>query len=122
MSAEKAPRAPRGLGPAGRRAWHGTFAERPDGSRLELRPDELPLLAELARLTDDVERIRGELEGEPWTVKGSQGQEVAHPLRAELHRTTQRLESLQKTLAIPDDDGRSAAHAGRSLARARWSA
>lgn len=117
-----APKAPDGLETAGTAVWEGTFAERPDGTRRILRADELPLLAELARLSDDVEAIRAELADEPWTVEGSKGQQVGHPLRAELHRTTTRLESLQKTLGLPDEDGASSSWAGRSLARQRWGA
>lgn len=117
-----APRAPRGLGSAGKRMWRGTFAERDDGARLELRPDELVLLVEACRLADDVETLRGELVGASLTVPGSQGQDVVNPLRSELHRTSTRLESILKTLALPDDEGRSVSQAGRSLAGARWSA
>lgn len=105
MSASTAPRPPKGLGATGRRVWRGVFAPHTDGARLELRPVELPLLAEFCRLADDVERLRVELEGAPWTVEGSQGQPVANPLRGELHRCTQRMESLGKTLALLDADG-----------------
>ena len=119
---DSTPKTPKGLGASGRRVWRGTFAERPDGSRLELRPDEVPLLVELCRLADDVERLRDELDDAPLMIEGSKGQDVAHPLRAELHRTSTRMESIQKTLAIPDDAGSSSSWAGRSLARARWSA
>jgi hypothetical protein len=114
---------PEDLGDVGQRVWNGTLGPRTDGSRMELRPDELVLLMELARLADDVERIRTELVGAPLTVPGSKGQQVANPLRTELHRSTQRMEALQKTLALPDDEGgASPSWAGRNLARARWSA
>lgn len=120
-----APRAPKGLKAAGRRLWKDTLGERPDGTAIELRPDEVPLLVEACRLTDDVERLRDELADAPLTIAGSRGQMVAHPLRAELHRTTTRLESLVKTLALPDDPdaatGADPSWAGRNLARARWS-
>lgn len=120
------PRAPRGLKAAGKRLWRDTLGEREDGSRLELRADELALFAELCRMADDVERIRGELDGASLTVPGSKGQDVAHPLRAELHRTVGSMDRLARTLALPDDvkaDGSSSATwAGRNLARARWGA
>ena len=120
-----APKAPRGLGTAGRRLWRGTLGDREGGSRLELRADELALFTELCRLVDDAEALRAELEGEPLTVAGSQGQPVGHPLRAELHRTLASMDRLARTLAIPDDvdagrSGSSPSWAGRNLARERW--
>lgn len=115
------PRAPSGLGSAGRRLWQGTFAPRENGARLELRPDERVLLVEACRLADDVERIRKLLDGVPLMVPGSKGQPVTHPLRSELHRTVASLDRVLRTLALPDDDA-PASQAGRSLARARWSA
>lgn len=121
-----APRTPAGLGKAGQRLWRGTFGERDDGSRLELRADELALLAEACRLADDVERIRGELADAPLTATGSQGQQVSNPLRGELHRTVATLDRVLRTLSLPDDPGeahgRGGSWAGRNLARQRWSA
>jgi len=121
-----APKAPKGLGAAGRRLWRDTLGDRADGSRLELRADEVALFAELCRLADDVERLRAELADAPLTVEGSMGQQVAHPLRAELHRTLATMDRLQRTLSLPDDPAASALRdrswAGRNLARQRWSA
>ena len=116
------PRCPKGLGPSGRRLWRSTLADRDDGSRLELRGDELVLLAEACRLVDDVERLREALADEPLTVKGSQGQDVAHPLRGELHRTIGTLDRVLRTLSLPDaaDTAADRSWAGRNLARARW--
>jgi hypothetical protein len=124
MSASKPPAPPKGLGPAGKRLWRGTFRAQPDGSRLELRADEMVLLAEACRLADDAEAIRGELDGEPWVVAGSKNQDVTHPLRGELHRTVGSLDRLLRTLSLPDEEGAgtSASWAGRNLVRHRWSA
>jgi hypothetical protein len=116
------PEMPSGLAEAGARLWSGTFAVQPDGSRLELRADELVLLAEACRLVDDVEAIRGELADQDLTAAGSMGQPVAHPLRSELHRTVGTLDRLLRTLALPDDPAVSASWAGRNLARQRWGA
>lgn len=121
MANQSIPRAPKGLRTAGRKVWRGVLSPRDDGAVLELRPDEVPLLVELCRLTDDVERLRDALDGAPLTVEGSKGQDVVHPLRAELHRTSARLEGIHKTLSLPDEDGKTSTHAGRALARARWS-
>lgn len=114
------PKPPTGLGTAGRACWKALHEPKDDGSVLTFRPDEVPLVTEFCRLVDDVERIRATL-GDDLLAHGSMGQLVAHPLRVELHRTTQRLESIAKTLALPDEAGAgSASWAGRNLARARW--
>lgn len=110
------PRRPSGLGSAGRRLWDGL------SETYEFRADELPLLAEMCHLADDMNRLRRELKDAPLTVAGSKGQQVAHPLRLELHRCSTRYESLAKTLAVPDPEsaGADSSWAGRNLARARW--
>ena len=114
-------KAPKGLQAAGRRLWRALHELDAEGRTLEFRPDEVPLVTELCRLTDDVERIRAAL-GDELLAEGSKGQRVPHPLRVELHRTTQRAESIVKTLNIPDERSGSASWSGRRLARARWSA
>jgi hypothetical protein len=114
-------RAPKGLGAVGRRVWKQLHEPREDGAVLEFRADERPLVVEFVRLADDCERIRAAL-GDELLAVGSKGQLVAHPLRVELHRTSQRLESIAKTLGLPDEGDAGGAWAGRRLARARWSA
>lgn len=109
------PAAPDDLGAAGRRLWDGVH-QADAGLVLVFRADELALLAEACHLADDLEAIRGELRGRPLLTEGSKGQEVADPLRAELHRTSQRLESLLRSLRIPDE----VSGAGSELARRRW--
>jgi hypothetical protein len=125
VTAETAPRSPKGLGPGGRRLWRETFRARPDGSRLQLRPDEATLLVEACHLVDHLDRLRAVLEDAPLTVKGSAGQPVGDPVRAEYHRAIGSLDRLVRTLALPDSDAAGASSpswAGRNLARARWSA
>jgi hypothetical protein len=91
----------------------------------EFRPDELPLVVEACRLVDDIEKIRSALVDEPLLVAGSKGQPTVNPLRTELHRTSARLESICRTLGVPDEaelsDEQRATWAGRNLARQRWS-
>jgi hypothetical protein len=111
------PTKPEGLGLVGSELWAATVRA------YDLRADENTLLAELCHLADDVDRLRRELEGQPLTVVGSRGQPTINPLRLELHRTTTRLESLAKTLALPDladTANRNRTLAGRALARQRW--
>ena len=125
MAEMKAPKAPAGLGAAGRKLWRESLRPRADGSQLHLRPDELLLLEQACRLADDLAALRERLEGEPLTVPGSKGQSVAHPLRAEIHRSLASLDRILRTLALPDAPGRAVdgtekSDMARQLARQRW--
>jgi hypothetical protein len=68
--------------------------------------------------------LRDAMTSEPLTVRGSQGQQVIHPIIGELrlHRAT--LASLLKQLGLPDDQESADAHprsvAARAAAQARW--
>jgi hypothetical protein len=81
-------------------------------------------MVEACHLVDHLDRLRAVLEGAPLTVKGSAGQPVGDPVRAEYHRALASLDRVCRTLAIPDAEAgaSSPSWAGRSLARARWSA
>lgn len=102
---------------AGEELWDRLHAPR-DGDVLVFRPDEEVLLTEACHLVDDLAAIREALVDRPMLVAGSMGQDRVDPLRGELHRTSQRLESLLRSLRVPDDDyiGDSA----RELAERRW--
>ena len=79
-----APRAPAGLGKAGRDLWRKTSAV------YELSPAEARILAEACRTADELDRMRDELaQGSP-LVKGSTGQPRANPMFDEVrkHRET----------------------------------
>jgi hypothetical protein len=114
-------KAPKGLGPAGRRVWRALFTPREDGAVLEFRADELPQVIEFCRLSDDIEQIRAALKG-ALLAPGSKGQQVPHPLRVELHRTLASRLAIAKVLNLPDEAGGGGSWAGRNLARQRWSA
>jgi len=113
-------RAPKGLGPDGRRLWK-SIAEAYD-----LRADEVSLLEDACREKDIVARLEDELATSPLTVKGSMGQEVASPLVSEVrqHRTT--LAGLLKALKLPDSPAGAqrrkavVSQQAREAARARW--
>ncbi|MEX2623377.1 MAG: hypothetical protein WD651_06595 [Acidimicrobiia bacterium] len=108
------------FGPAGRDLWdalHGL--ESNTGAKLRWRPDEGVLLREACHLADDLEVLRTMLAERPLLVPGSMGQMRVDPLRGELHRTSQRLESLLRSLQVPDQD---VSVSARTLADRRWGA
>ena len=114
-------KAPAGLGPKAKRLWAditGGYA---------LRVDELRILEDACREVDLIEGMEAELRGATdlgdWLVKGSQGQEVAHPLIGELRAHRSLLAQLLGKLKLPDADETpvSRSEAGRALVNARWS-
>ena len=115
-----APKAPSGLAPGGRALWRAVVAPH------ELRPDHLRILTDCCFEVDLIDALRDALKGAPKTVRGSQGQEVIHPLISELrmHRAT--LNTLLRALQLADSDtsavdaSRSARESAIGLARARW--
>ena len=75
-------RPPKDLGPSGRQLWKDI-----EGSGLwDLRADELHILWSACCKADTIADYTAALEGEPYTVKGSQGQPVMHPLRDALEK------------------------------------
>jgi pyruvate/2-oxoglutarate dehydrogenase complex dihydrolipoamide acyltransferase (E2) component len=114
------PEPPADLEAAGRELWRSITAT------YELRADELRLLTEACRTTDELERLRVALaEAEP-VVAGSKGQVRPHPLIAEIRAHRLALRGLLASIGIEDadaQDGDAAAQrsqAGRALARQRW--
>ncbi len=115
------PRAPDGIGRRGRRLWRSVVEE------FDLGEGELALLTETCRCLDDIEDLQKAVTDAPAVTTGSRGQEVVHPLRAELRSQRLLLAKLVGQLNVPgleDDgsewDGLSAAARARKAARARW--
>lgn len=117
------PRTPAGLGRRGRALWKDTIAA------FDLSESERTILLEACRTLDDVEVLQQALVGAPMTTTGSRGQEVVHPLRAELRSERLLLAKLLLQLSIPQEaegegankwDFLSASQRGRKAARARW--
>ena len=106
------------FGEAGQALWDGLNAPLESGEALIFRPDERPLVVELCHLVDDLAEIRETLAEVPLLAKGSMGQDRVHPLRDELHATSRRVESLVKTLRVPDEFPVS--DSARELAERRW--
>lgn len=120
MTAKKAPT---GLGSKAKRLWSDI------SGNYELRFDELRILEDACREVDLIEGMESELQlsinaGE-WLVKGSMGQDVAHPLIGELRAHRSLLAQLLGKLKLPDADAGAApmsrSEAGRALVNARWS-
>lgn len=116
----KTPPPPTGLASGGRALWREVAKTHP------LRADHRRILTDCCFEVDLIDALQDALEGAPKTVRGSQGQEVIHPLISELrqHRTT--LNTLLRALQLADSDtsavdaSRSARQSAIGLARARW--
>ena len=81
------PKAPGGLGVAGRRLWKTVISDA-DSQDIDLDSRELAWLEDAARLTDRLDQLEAELEAVgTFMVKGVAGQPVAHPLLGEIRQT-----------------------------------
>lgn len=91
-------KAPTGLKPRSRKLWKTVTAD------YQLRADELDVLEDICREMDLIDALEIAMKNAPYTVRGSQGQEVINPLVAELrqHRATKK--SLWSLLKLPDDE------------------
>ena len=79
------PRPPAGLGDPGRTLWRSILSQiAEDGLTLDAK--ELHFLALSCAEADLVAVLAKGLEGQPLLVRGSQGQQVAHPLIAEVRQ------------------------------------
>lgn len=75
---------------------------------------------------DQIQLLEAQLDGADLTVRGSMGQEVAHPLLAEVRAQQAAYDRAIKQLDLPDEGESSGRAAGnrstsaRQAARARW--
>lgn len=95
------PPAPEKLGARGAKLWNDIAGD------WDLRPDELEILSAACRTLDLIQSMESELEGQPRTVRGSQGQPVINPLVSELRFYRQALASHLRALRVqdlPDED------------------
>ena len=123
MSAPGAPipRAPAGLRRRGKALWRDVL------SGFQLSEGECALLLEGCRCLDDIEALQLAVADAPMTTIGSRGQDVVHPLRAELRSERLLLAKLLSQLDVPMPnegpgswDGLSASSRARKASRARW--
>ena len=115
-----------GLEAPGRALWRSLAMQvHDDGATFDAR--ELALLTAACREADMLDSIERALDGQPRTVKGAQGQLVAHPLLGEARRSRQTIHSLLKGIGLDDPrpkagllgSGLSVAEAGRKGGLAR---
>lgn len=108
--------APAGLKEAGKLLWQQTVG------RYELGAHELCVLEDACRERDLIDRMQHDIDHtEGLMVRGSQGQEVAHPLVGELRQHRQTFRQLIHALNLPDDAGESSRSvSARKAANARW--
>lgn len=113
------PKTPTKLETAGKRLWSQI------SDSYELRADEYRVLEDACREADLVQTLTDGLEGQTLTVKGSQGQDVIHPLISELRQHRATLAALLRQLKLPDESGSDSGEAlsakNRAAAQARWS-
>jgi len=114
------PTPPKGLAKGGRDLWKAVV------KTATLRPDHLRILQDACFECDLIDDLQASLKGAPQTVRGSQGQEVAHPLITELRQHRSTLSTLLRALRLADSDtsavdaSRAATESAIGLARARW--
>jgi hypothetical protein len=120
LTKAKFPTPPKGLAKGGLILWRAIVRTG------ELRADHIRILQDACHEADLIDDLEQYLVGQPRTVRGSQGQEVIHPVIGELRQHRSVLSTLLRALDLPkiDSSGSEAAHdvreAAISLARARW--
>lgn len=110
---------PTGLGKRAAAFWRDTT------SVYELSAHELLLLEGACRELDIIDRLEESLDGARLVVRGSMGQDVAHPLLAEVRQHRAAFGAIVKQLSLPDAEDEKPM-SPRSLqaqaaANARWS-
>ena len=112
------PKAPVGLGKAGKAAWSSIAGS------YKLRPDEFTVLEDVCRTADMISALSEAWaeDGSPMTTKGSMGQLVIHPLIPAIGAHRKARAAFLKQLGLPDADEVPAANQHRSAAQSKWSA
>ena len=107
---------PKNLGTAGKQLYADI------ASNWVLRPDEQRVLQDACAQADLVDELAAAMDGQPYLVKGSQGQSVINPLISEQRQHRLALASLIKQLRLPDaaDTPEARSTAARAAANARW--
>lgn len=110
---------PSGLNPEGSALWASIT------DTYDLRADELHTLESACRATDRIVTMRTVLDQSHMMVKGSMGQDVVHPLVAEVRAHEAQVAGLLAKLKLPDDGTASSSEGekstkARAAANARW--
>jgi hypothetical protein len=112
------PAVPPGLGLPGRRLWRAVHRALED-----LRADELIALGAACRSADELTRLEVELARAPVMLAGSKGQDVVHPLFAEVRAHRLALTRLLARVGIEMVEAaapETRSSSGRRLALVRW--
>ena len=114
-----APKAPAGLGRAGRAQWSKIAGS------YKLRPDEFTVLEDACRTSDMITLLTEAwvVAESPMTTKGSMGQLVIHPLIAEMDKHRKSRAAFLKQLALPDpvEGAGTKPNQHRAAATKKWS-
>lgn len=121
-AAKRKPTKPRGLGTDGARVWREIITS----GKYELRPDEVELVRHICHEEDIIATFQADVKYADAMVEGSQGQHVRNPVFDMIaqHRTL--VNTLYKTLKLPDEEpGEKTAENPRSVgaraaANSRW--
>ncbi|GGG44338.1 hypothetical protein GCM10011374_03310 [Kocuria dechangensis] len=99
----RAPRVPHGLGKDGKELWRSVVKD------FDLTESELNILAECARLKDDLKKLREIVERDGIMQDSPQGRRV-HPAQVEIRNSSKLLGQHLASLRLPfaDDEGGSA--------------
>ncbi|OFT77002.1 hypothetical protein HMPREF3104_03600 [Corynebacterium sp. HMSC30G07] len=114
---------PENLGPAGLRLWDSMVGE----FDFQGEPGKVAILERACRVADQIEKLEEASATAPLTAKGSTGQLIIHPLIQEIRAQTTTLNTLIKSLGLPDSDAEAVERAqrrerqARRAANARWS-
>lgn len=109
---------PEGIGEAGARLW-GSITDSFDFSD---EPAKLAILERAARTADQIAELEQAKKDSPLTAKGSMGQLVVHPFIGEIRAQSAALNTLLKSLGLPETDEERAEQASRRSQSARHAA
>lgn len=122
MSANRVvPRAPAGLGDAGRSVWRRILADVSEEWELDAR--ELVILEAASRQADLNRALESAITADGVMIMGSQQQPRMNAVATELRQGRIAVEKLLSSLALPGEDGRALTAAqkrAQSAAESRW--
>jgi len=114
MPTQKTP--PEGLNEPGQALWR-KYTE-----KYELRVDEEAILLRACKAADriaELEKAHADL-GRPFLTTGSMGQDVIHPLIAEIRQHEAHLATQLAKIKLPDEPGGERPNQHRAAAQTRW--
>lgn len=115
FDAEDTAPAPEGLGDEGLKLWTSIT----DSFDFTDEPAKLAILERAARTADQIAKLEEAKRDAPLTAKGSMGQLVVHPFIGEIRAQSSALNTLLKSLGLPETDEERAEQASRRSQSAR---